>query len=120
MIRSLLKGEPARCSSGEQIRDFMHVQDVVDAFVALLDSDVTGPVNIGSGAPVSIREIILKIAALQNKPDLIQLGALPTRPDDPPLIVADVRRLHDEVKWRPAFTLQSGLESTIEWWKNQL
>ncbi len=43
VILSLLRGEPAKCSHGRQIRDYMHVQDVADGLVALLDSDVRGP-----------------------------------------------------------------------------
>ncbi|WP_421021629.1 NAD-dependent epimerase/dehydratase family protein, partial [Klebsiella pneumoniae] len=49
VILSLLQGKSAQCSHGMQIRDFLHVADVASALVTLLDSDVTGPVNIGSG-----------------------------------------------------------------------
>ena len=49
VIRSVLRGEPARCSHGRQIRDYMHVQDVANGLVALLDSDVRGAVNVCSG-----------------------------------------------------------------------
>src|SRR3989442_11280132 len=66
VIRSLLLGEPARCSHGRQIRDYLHVQDVADALVALLHSDVRGSINIGSGIPVTRREIGPRIA---TKPD---------------------------------------------------
>lgn len=119
VIRSLLSGEPARCSHGRQIRDFLYVQDVADAFVALLESGVPGPVNIASGQPVALRELIYKIAAKLNREDLIQLGVTSTPPDEPPLLVADVRRLHDEVAWAPKYDLDTGLEQTIEWWKHE-
>ncbi len=49
VIRSLLAGEPARTSHGNQVRDYLYAGDVADAFVALLESDVTGPINIASG-----------------------------------------------------------------------
>ena len=55
VIQALLKGEFARCSHGRQIRDFLYVEDVAEAFVALLDSDITGPVNIASGSPTPRR-----------------------------------------------------------------
>ena len=119
VIRSLLRGEPAFCSHGHQIRDLLHVEDVADAFVALLESNVTGPVNIASGQPVSIRDVIYMIAAEFNREDLIQLGALPTPHNDPPLLVADVRRLRHEVGWAPRYDLETGLKQTIEWWDQQ-
>jgi nucleoside-diphosphate-sugar epimerase len=119
VIRSLLRGEPARCSHGRQIRDFLHVQDVANAFVALLESGVSRPVNIASGQPVALRELIYEIAAKFNRDDLIQLGAVSTPPDEPPLLVADVRCLHDELGWTPKYDLDTGLEQTIDWWKHE-
>ena len=119
VIRSLLRGEPARCSHGRQIRDFLYVQDVADAFVALLESGVSGPVNIASGRPMALRELVYEIAAKFNRDDLIQLGAVSTSPDDPPLLVAHVQRLYDEVGWTPKYDLDTGLEQTLEWWKHE-
>lgn len=118
VIRSLLQSQPARCSHGKQIRDFLYVRDVADAFVALLDSPATGSVNIGSGNPVTLKDIIENIAAQLERPDLIRLGAIPPAASDPPLLVADVSRLTDEVGWQPRFSLDAGLAETINWWKN--
>jgi nucleoside-diphosphate-sugar epimerase len=120
VIRSLLQEEPAPCTHGEQIRDFLHVYDVADAFVALLESDVSGPVNIASGCPVAVKKIVLKIADQLNQRDLLQLGALPLSDSDPPLLVADVTRLSKEVNWQPKYDLDYGLEQTIGYWKQQL
>jgi nucleoside-diphosphate-sugar epimerase len=119
VIRAVLRGEPARCSHGGQIRDFLHVQDVADAFVALLDSDVVGPINIASGEPIGLKDVIFKIADKLHHADLIQLGVVPVPANDPPLLVADIRRLREEVKWQPKFDLDTGLEQTIEWWSRE-
>lgn len=118
VIRSLLRGKHARCSPGNQIRDYLYVLDAAEAFVALLDSVVTGPINVASGKPIAVRDVVCKIADIQNRPDLIQLGALLANKDDPPLLVADIRRLQEEVVWQPKFTLEKGLKETIEWWRN--
>ncbi len=98
----------------------MHVQDVADAFVSLLESDVTGPVNIGSGQPVTLREVIYQIAHGIGRSDLVRLGALPMSPSDPPLLCADVRRLSSEVGWAPAYDLDHGLGDTVRWWRDEL
>jgi nucleoside-diphosphate-sugar epimerase len=119
VILSLLKGEPARCSHGRQVRDYMHVQDVADALVALLDSEVTGSVNVSSGRETTVGEIVSTIGRLLGRPELIQLGAIPTRADDLALVVGENRRLVSEVGWTQRYDLEPGLRHTIEWWRAQ-
>lgn len=118
VIMALLREQPAPCSSGLQMRDFLHVADVAAAFVALLESNVQGAVNVASGTPVSIREVVTQIAVALGRVDLLRLGARPVAASEPPLLAADVRRLVDEVKWRPQYDLGSGLASTIAWWRD--
>jgi nucleoside-diphosphate-sugar epimerase len=119
VIRSLLREEPARCSHGRQVRDFLYVQDAADALVALLDSDVLGPVNIASGVPVAVHEVVQEIANQLERPNLIRLGALPASENEPPVLLAGVVRLRDEVGWSPRYDLPRGLAETINWWKLQ-
>lgn len=119
VTRSLLAGREAACSVGTQIRDFLHVADVAAALVALLRSDVTGPVNIASGTPLTIRDLVLEIGEQIGRRDLVQLGALPLSPRDPPHVVADVTRLRDEVGFTPRFSLAAGIEDTVRWWSNE-
>lgn len=100
--RSLLTGEPIATTAGTQIRDFIHVEDVAGALAALLTSGVTGPVNIGTGEGVALREVALELAAaLGADPALLRFGALPIRAGDPPSLVADVTRLRTEIGFAP-------------------
>ncbi len=117
VAEALVKGEPAPTSEGTQRRDFLHARDVAGAFVALLDSDVTGAVNIGSGAAVPVRDVVSQIAAAAGRPELVRWGEVRSRPGDPPLIEADMARLRDEVGWKPSLTLEEGIRETVEWWK---
>jgi nucleoside-diphosphate-sugar epimerase len=117
VIRSLLRAQPVATSGGEQIRDFMHVEDAAGAIVALLDSPVVGAVNIASGVGVSVGDLIDRIVALTGRRELVDQGALPDRPGDPPLLVADVARLRDEVGYRPRWGLDDGLAATTRWWQ---
>ena len=89
----------------------MHVQDVADGLVALLDSDVRGAVNVASGQATTLREIVLTIGRLLERPDLIQLGAIPARANDAPLVVGDNTRLRHEVGWTQQFDLEAGLRA---------
>ena len=113
VIAALRRGEPAACTAGEQLRDFMHVADVAAAFAALLDSPATGAVNMASGDPVTIRTFVTQIAELMDRRELLRLGALPTRAGDPPVLTADTVRLNTEVGWRPGAALQERLRETI-------
>jgi nucleoside-diphosphate-sugar epimerase len=117
VTRALLAGTPARTTHGCQVRDFLHVAEVGDAFAALLDSDVEGAVNVGSGEGVSVADVVARIADLVGRPELVELGALEAPAGEPPLLVADVQRLRDEVGWRPSRALDEGLRDTVEWWR---
>lgn len=119
VVRALLAGRPAPCSHGRQVRDFLHARDVASAFVALLDSQVVGPVNIASGVPVTIATVASTIGELIGRPDLVRLGAREAAPGEPPVVLADVRRLQEEVGWAARFSLASGLADTIDWWRAQ-
>ena len=120
VIRSLLQDEPARCTHGNQIRDFLYIQDAADAFVALLESEVTNSVNIASGQPVALKEVINKIARKLNRQELIQLKVIPAPANEPSLLAADVSRLAKEVNWAPKYSLCEGINVTIEWWRHHL
>lgn len=120
VILPLLRGQPAPCSHGRQIRDFLHVADVGEAFAALLDSTVTGPVNIASGHPAAIGEVVQMIAVLVGRPELVRMGAVQAPAGEPERLVADVSRLTTEVGWTPRYDLESGLRQTIDWWQAAL
>jgi nucleoside-diphosphate-sugar epimerase len=120
VVLALLRGENAPCSHGRQVRDFLHVEDTASAFVSLLQSEVEGTVNIASGEPITIRSLVEHIAALLNSRDRVEFGAIAAAPNDPPFLVADTRRLREEVGWQPRITLEDGLEDTINWWRKEL
>ena len=121
VIKSCLLGNEVPCSDGEQIRDYMHVQDAADALVTLLLQDlVTGKVNIGCGEPRSIKDVVLEAARIMNSEHLIKFG-VHQRPDgDPDCLVPDLSRLKEEVCYVPSFSLQEGLSQTIQFWSDHL
>lgn len=119
-ICSLLKNKVAHCLHGNLIRDFLHVQDAASAFVSLLESNITGPVNIASGNPTTIKDVANIIAAKLNKRELVRFGENAYTSNEPRLLVAEVKRLNSEVGWTPNYDLDRGLEQTIDWWKNHI
>ena len=116
-IRAMLAGEETRLSHGRQLRDFIHVEDVASALVMLLDSHVEGPVNIASGSPISIKALVCEIATLLGTSHLVRFGAIESAGRDPAVLLADVGRLTREVGFQPKWSLATGLEDAIEWWR---
>jgi nucleoside-diphosphate-sugar epimerase len=113
--RALLAGESVPTTRGDQVRDFLHVEDAAGAFAALADAETTGAVNIGSGDPVTVRDVFDTLAELAGRPELLRPGALPDRKGDPLRLVADVSRLRGEVGFAPRIALRDGLAATLEW-----
>jgi nucleoside-diphosphate-sugar epimerase len=113
LIAARAEGRPAEFSTGEQIRDFIHVADVGAALVRLIESGVAGPVNIGSGVGTSVQAFVEEAATIAGYAHRIKLGARPMRADDPASLVADVTRLTDLIGFRPRHTLSSGLAEAL-------
>lgn len=116
VICALLRSVEAPTTYGQQVRDFLAVEDVAAAFVALVDSNVAGAVNIGSGEPSSVRDIVAALAKLIGGSGRVAFGAIAAA-DEAPMVVADVTRLRKEVGWSPRVTLGERLAQTIEWWR---
>jgi nucleoside-diphosphate-sugar epimerase len=109
IILALSEGREAQCASGRPVRDFISAQNAAAAIAALAASDVTGPVNIGSGAPISIANMARLIAEIAGRRYLLRLGALADRPNEPPYMVAHTGRLRREV----GFTLPVSLAAEL-------
>jgi nucleoside-diphosphate-sugar epimerase len=120
VIGALVTGQDALCTEGTQVRDFMHVADVGDAFAALVASQVEGAVNVASGRPVRLADLIEEIGGQMNAAERIRLGARPMPAGELPRVTASVARLRDEVGWTSARALDRGLAETIAWWRQSL
>ncbi len=121
IIGRLLKGESVDLTDGNQIRDYIHADDVAEAFVRLLlDSDTSGAVNVGFGHGVSVREIALTLGELTGKGGLLRFGRVARPENDPPSIIGDTTRLANEVGFAPTLGLDKGLDMTLAEWKRRI
>jgi nucleoside-diphosphate-sugar epimerase len=119
VILSLLRGETAKCTEGEQVRDFLHVEDAAAAVWAVAQSDLRGPVNVGSGQPVKVRTVVEALGHILQKGEMLSWGALPNDPAAPSLLVADVRKLTLHTGWRAGWNLEDGLRQSVSWWREK-
>jgi nucleoside-diphosphate-sugar epimerase len=116
VIRALTAGETFVCQHPNDVRDFLHVEDVASAFVALLGSEVQGDVNIASGEPISVGDLVAAVAQAVDRPDLVDYR--PTVPEAS-RIVGDNSRLRREVGWAPRLSRGEGIERTAGWWLSE-
>lgn len=119
VIKQLLRGEKAVCSSGEQFREYLYSKDVAEAFIKLLYSDFEGAVNISSCNPVKVKEIVLEIANILEKSDLLEFNPSLNKENDPPIITGS-NKLLKSIGWKQEYSLSQGIKETIEWWRKQI
>ena len=119
ITNALLNHQPARLSHARQIRDYLYVEDVASAIVRVACSELQGAINIGSGAPVALRQIAIEIGDQLGHPELLEFGAVSARADDAPTVAADITRLTGELNWRPQFDLSRGIGRSIEYWQKE-
>lgn len=119
VINALLRGQPALCSHGEQLRDLLHAADIGGALVTLLQHQAQGAFNLGSGQPVCLREVVEYLATQLDALHLLRMGAIAVAADDPPLLVADNQRLV-KLGWQARFDLQHGLDDALAWWRGRV
>jgi nucleoside-diphosphate-sugar epimerase len=110
MIRALVDREPAVCTAAAAARDFIYVRDVAAALLALAASEVTGAVNIGTGIATTLHEVVQSLVAILGHGENIREET----GNEPPLVVADITRLREEVGFQPSIDLRRGLQLTID------
>jgi len=119
IISKALRGETNEIwGDGSVIRDYIFIDDVVDALVAAASDQSEGRIfNIGSGVGRSVREIIAAIElALGKKLDITWK---PARAADVPASVVAIERARELMDWMPKTPLDSGLAQTVAWWRSK-
>ncbi len=98
---------------GNQTRSFCYVDDLIEAFVRLMDSpdDFTGPVNTGNPGEFTILDLAEKVISMTNSKSTISFASLPA--DDPKQRQPDITLARERLGWEPTITLEQGLKPTI-------
>lgn len=112
VLSALRRGQVARCTSGQQRRDFVHVLDCATALTRLVQGDEVGAFNVATGTAVAVRDVVLAIARGLGAEERVAFGAVPDRAGEPPLIVASVARLR-ALGWTAAYDMRAGVEDMI-------
>lgn len=116
VTRALLAGKPIEVSKGEQVRDFLYVDDAVRGIAAVASGSIEGPVNVCSSNPVELRQVFEQIGRAAGAPRLIRYGARPYRAGED-MAVWGSNDLLRSTGWRQRIDLATGIEMTVDWWK---
>lgn len=117
VINSCLKGEDIKVSDCLKFQDYLYIEDTVDGIIKVFESDIQGAVNICSGKPVQLRDIVNKIVKLTGFSGNVLWGAIPSAFEET-LTVGNCEKLKS-LNWEPKYTLEEGLKQTIDWWRDK-
>jgi len=118
-ICQALAGKPITVyGAGHQTRSFAYASDEVAGFLALLDSDYIGPVNIGNPAEFTVLELARVVLDITGSSSEMTFEALPQ--DDPTQRRPDITLARTTLGWEPRVCLADGIEQTVKWFADQL
>lgn len=112
-----LKNEPITLyGDGSQTRSFCYVDDLIDGIIKMMNTNVTGPINLGNPSEFTIRNLATKILQLTNSNSIII--ELPLPQDDPLQRRPDISKAKSLLNWEPKVSVDIGLQKTIDYFKN--
>jgi UDP-glucuronate decarboxylase len=120
-IVQALKGEAITIyGDGRQTRSFCYVDDLIEGFIRLMDTEpgFTGPVNLGNPGEFTIRQLAERVIALSGSASTLEFKPLPS--DDPLQRQPDIRLAREKLGWTPAVQLDEGLKKTIAYFDRLL
>jgi nucleoside-diphosphate-sugar epimerase len=118
VVDAVIHGTVADLTSGEQVRDFVFVDDVARAFEAcgVLANPVSASFNVATGVGTPVSDVALKAAqAAGGGPRSLGFGARPSRRDEPARVVGNASALAEATGWNPQTSVADGVERTVRW-----
>jgi UDP-glucose 4-epimerase len=117
-LGNLMRKEPIRIfGDGEQTRDFVFIDDIVDGWARALTSEAAGgeAINLGSGRSLSINQLAARAIEAFGAPGGYEIIHAAARPGEQRAVQADVSKARSILGWTPATTFAAGLEITVRW-----
>jgi nucleoside-diphosphate-sugar epimerase len=118
IVRSVACGSPVALTSGEQIRDFVYVDDAVEAFMACAETDLTtaAAFNVATGDATSVRSIAeMASDHLGADRSMLRFGAIEPRIGEPSHVVGDASAFTGRTGWNPRVAVSEGVRDTVLW-----
>ncbi len=113
-ITQALRDEPLTVyGDGSQTRSFCYVDDQITGQLALLESEVTGPINIGNDVEFTMLELAEVVVEVTNSASDVTFVPLPQ--DDPTRRRPDLTEATSKLSWKPEIDLRTGISRTAEY-----
>lgn len=122
-IVNTLLNRPLELANPQAVRDFIFIEDVIDAYLKLIDLAPKfkgGIFNIGSGSQTSVATVVEKIIQFTNSNSSIRWHTIDSQAQDSPMWEADITKAVSCLDWRPSHSFDQGLKKTILWFKENL
>jgi UDP-glucuronate decarboxylase len=103
---------------GSQTRSFCYVSDLVDGLIRMMNSDMTGPINLGNPSEKTVLEIARLVIEMVGGESKIEFLPLPA--DDPRRRKPDITLAREHLGWEPKVSLDEGLASTIDYFRKRI
>lgn len=119
--KRVLSGRPPIIyGDGTQSRDYLYVEDAINAYEMILESNkpIREPVNFGTGKDVTIISVAEKIIELFGAKNKIKPVFVAPRPGEVKRLVASNKRAKELLGWQPKYSFSEGLRKFVEWYKN--
>jgi UDP-glucose 4-epimerase len=117
--QKMLRGErPIINGNGRQTRDFVFVEDVVEANLAVMGKEVMGVYNVGTGRETSVNDLFRILATLTNAGSQELHG--PAKKGEQARSVVDATKIRRELGWEPRVSLEEGLKRTVEYFRAEM
>ncbi len=123
VILSCLRGKRLKLSSPYSVRDFIFIEDVVDAYVKAFENKETASgeiFNIGSGSQHTVRHVVNRIIRLTGSKIKPEWDSLDNPRIEPKHWQANIRKAKEKLHWLPAESMDKGLSKTINWFKRNI
>lgn len=123
ITKNLIEQTPIQLTAGNQRRDFVFIDDVVDAYMQAIKhaTKLSGEIcNIGTGYEYSNDEVVKKLFRVTKKKTVLKKGAYAKRSWDTPHWVADVSHTKKVLGWKSKYSIDTGLLKTYSWFQENL
>ena len=116
-ITCMLNNQPVKVyGSGTQTRSFCYIDDLVEGIIRMMNSDLSGPVNLGNAEEIPILQLVNIISEVIGIKSLIEFKDLPL--DDPTKRKPDTTKATQILGWKPSIDIKTGINKTVKYFES--
>jgi len=123
IIKSCLENKKLKLSSANPVRDFIFIEDIIDAYLAAIKKiqKIKGEIfNLGTSKQAKIAQVVDLVKKLTHSSIEPHYGEVIPVQTEPKTWVADISKIKKLLSWQPKYNLRKGLEKNIEWFKKNI